>query len=158
MKPLALSAWPAFEEGASTACPEARSSAWRWLLASGQAVEAPSSKAGQADNAKGVIYLVLYDVWGCQDVLEAEGNLILHRQGAELRPRVLEDDADPLCQLVHRVFVRRKPIDDDHAAELALDDVRDEAIEAEGEGALPRATGAEDEHRLTSAHAEAQLA
>ena len=85
---------------------------------------------------------------GAAEVLQAEGDLVLDRERAELSVGILEDQPGLLGEQVHRIVTHDQPGHHHLARVVALHQVRDQTVQAQGERALARPAGAQHQHRL----------
>lgn len=68
------------------------------LLAAGERVHLPPTRPSYAHVGEGLVYAAVHLLRRYAQVLQAEGHLVFHLSGDELRLRVLEDQADVLCE------------------------------------------------------------
>ena len=127
------------------------------LFAPRQGAQEPLPEAGQSDGFQRIVDGRLHLERRPAKVLQAEGDLILNGERAELGVGILKDQAGLLGQQMHRGVPHHQPRHHDLARVVALDEMRDESIQAQREGALARAAGTEYQHGLPRPEREVQV-
>jgi hypothetical protein len=103
----------------------------------------------QADPAQSPVDGRLYLLRRAAEILQAEGHLVFHRERAELGVGILKDQSGLLSQQMDRTFVHYQSRHYHVAGVVTLDQVRDQAVQAEGERTFSRSARPQHQHGLT---------
>ncbi len=123
----------------------------------GQVVGVVVAALPQADAPQRILHAGPHGLHREQEVLRAEGHLVVHRPRDGLRVRILEDHGDVRAE---RRGVRRRRVDAaglDGAGHGGGERVRDEAVEGQGERRLPGAGGSEQQDDLAGMDVEGHV-
>jgi hypothetical protein len=126
--------------------------------ATGEAVGVLVSALPEADAAQGVLRADAQLLERQQQVLRAEGHLVVHGAGDDLGVRVLEHHRDVRAQ---RGGVGVRGVDParfDCARHRRWQRVRDQSVQREGERRLARTGRAEQQHDLAGSDVEGHIA
>ncbi len=127
------------------------------LLTPRESVQTALPVVRQPHRGEGAVYRALDLLRGTAEVLQAEGDLVLDRQSAELSVGILKDQSDLLGEQVHRTIAHHQPGHGHPARVVALDQMRDQPVQAERERALARSAGAQHQQGLARLHGERQV-